>query len=190
MIVSFVLTATVFLALVSVYPMDRGSELRPQAVRMLEEKIGEPSLEPSPVQIVEKSDEANDVDNRAAVRQPPASPKNPPSVAGTSNKTDPNVKQIIEQSVTDGDVKVRIEQKVDTNQPVRNKVNVKVDTGQDHPLVEISTEPTLVNCSVDSYDCSDFTACTEATDVFNACSTDIHQLDPDNNGTPCDNLCR
>jgi hypothetical protein len=189
MIVGFVLTATVLLALISVYPIDRGSELRPQAVRMLEEKIGEPTLEPSQVQIVEKSDTDNDTDNSAAVRQPPTSPNNPPSIAGTRDKTDPNVKQTIEQSVTDDSVKVRIEQKVDSNQPVRNKVNVKIDTHQDPPLVEINTEPKAVTCSVDSYDCDDFAACTQVTNVFNACPTDVHGLDPDNNGTPCDNLC-
>lgn len=155
-IISLVLTATVFLAFVSVYPIDRVSELRPQAIRMLEEKIEEPTLEPNQAQVVEKSDEDNDIDNSDIVSEP-SSPNSPPSVAGTSDKSNPNVKQTIEQSITDDSVKVRIEQKVDSNQPVRNKVNVKIDTHQDPPLVEISTEPALVNCSADSYDCSDFT---------------------------------
>ncbi|HBE89588.1 MAG: hypothetical protein A3E37_01495 [Candidatus Andersenbacteria bacterium RIFCSPHIGHO2_12_FULL_46_9] len=181
MIISLVLTATIFLAFISAYPIDRGSALRPQAIQMLQEKIGETS--PDSNQAVEESD------SNATASEPAPSLDNPPSVAGTSNKADSNVKQVIEKDITSDSVKVKIEQKVDSNQPVRNKVNVKIDTGQDPPLVQISTQPTIVNCSVDSYDCADFTTCPAATNVYNACSTDIHELDPDNNGTPCDGLC-
>lgn len=191
MIISLVLTATIFLAFISAYPIDRGSALRPQAIQMLQEKIGEPS--PDSDEEIKEITEENNADINDAIAIEPSllqSPDNPPSVAGTKDKAeDPRIQQTIEKTITDGSVKVNIQQKVDSNQPVRNKVNVKIDTGQDPPLVQINTEPKIVNCSADSYDCDDFTACTQVTSVFNACSTDIHGLDPDNNGTPCDNLC-
>src|SRR3989344_1258319 len=42
------------------------------------------------------------------------------------------------------------------------------------------------NCSADTYNCTDFSSCSQAMAVFNACSTDVHRLDANDDGTPCD----
>lgn len=47
-----------------------------------------------------------------------------------------------------------------------------------------------VNCSSNTYNCDDFSTCSEAEAVYNACSTDVHGLDRDQDGIPCDNLCQ
>lgn len=45
-----------------------------------------------------------------------------------------------------------------------------------------------VNCSEDKYNCEDFTNYDEAERVFRACSTDIHRLDSNGDGIPCEEL--
>ncbi len=45
-------------------------------------------------------------------------------------------------------------------------------------------------CSSNIYNCSDFSTCSEAQAVFNQCSTDVHGLDRDKDGIPCDTLCQ
>ena len=53
-------------------------------------------------------------------------------------------------------------------------------------------EPARIDCSSDQYNCDDFETCQDATKVFEACSEfgDPHNLDRDNNGIPCESLCK
>ena len=45
-----------------------------------------------------------------------------------------------------------------------------------------------INCNEDIYNCADFTTQTEAQAVFDACETDVHQLDKDGDGVVCEGL--
>ena len=60
----------------------------------------------------------------------------------------------------------------------------------DKPPVEISSPS--IDCSVDIYNCENFTIQPEAQDVFNYCGFlglgDIHRLDPNGNGIACEEL--
>jgi len=48
-------------------------------------------------------------------------------------------------------------------------------------------------CNSNTYNCGDFTVCEEVTKVFDECKDrgfgDIHSLDKDDNGVPCESLC-
>lgn len=44
-------------------------------------------------------------------------------------------------------------------------------------------------CSTNVYNCGDFSSCSEVMDVFNFCGDDIHKLDGDDDGIPCESLC-
>lgn len=44
-------------------------------------------------------------------------------------------------------------------------------------------------CSSNVYNCGDFSSCLEVMEVFNTCSYDVHRLDGDNDGIPCESLC-
>jgi len=44
-------------------------------------------------------------------------------------------------------------------------------------------------CSTNVYNCGDFSSCSEVMEVFNGCGFDVHKLDGDNDGIPCDSLC-
>lgn len=46
-----------------------------------------------------------------------------------------------------------------------------------------------VGCGSDTYNCGDFSTCSEVMEVFNACSYDVNQLDGDDDGIPCESLC-
>lgn len=50
-----------------------------------------------------------------------------------------------------------------------------------------------VVCSVDVYNCDDFSTCDEARETFDLClenvGEDIHGLDLDGDGIPCNSLC-
>jgi hypothetical protein len=52
------------------------------------------------------------------------------------------------------------------------------------PSLEFQTEPD--ECSYNIYNCSDFGTQKEAQKVFEICSTDIHDLDRDNDGVACE----
>jgi hypothetical protein len=175
-----IFTSVILLAVISNNPLDSGRQLRPQAVQQFADQANSLSANGPGT-----GDNAN-LDRQ----QLPLSDDDTSAVAGstTDDSDGPDVEQTIERSVTDDSVKVKIEQRVSGSQPVNNKIDLKVDTSQDPALVQINTKP--VSCSSDSYDCSDFSTCSEAGDVFKDCGTDIHQLDPDANGIPCDSLCR
>ncbi len=55
--------------------------------------------------------------------------------------------------------------------------------------VEESSSSSNVVCSSDYYNCGDFSSCLAVMEVFNACSSDIHGLDGDDDGIPCESLC-
>ena len=44
-------------------------------------------------------------------------------------------------------------------------------------------------CGYNHYNCGDFSSCSEVMEVFNYCSSDIHYLDGDDDGIPCESLC-
>lgn len=44
-------------------------------------------------------------------------------------------------------------------------------------------------CSYNAYNCEDFSSCLEVMEVFNTCNNDIHYLDGDDDGIPCESLC-
>jgi len=49
---------------------------------------------------------------------------------------------------------------------------------------------TTWNCSGNIYNCSDFSSCEQVMSYWNACPGDPSRLDGDNDGTPCESLCR
>ncbi len=53
---------------------------------------------------------------------------------------------------------------------------------------ETSTSSNII-CSYNAYNCGDFSTCSEVMEVFNTCSYDIHYLDGDDDGIPCESLC-
>ena len=60
-------------------------------------------------------------------------------------------------------------------------------------LIFIMNQPKDVGdiiCTSDAYNCGNFTTCGEVLRVFSACgSDDIHWLDGDDDGVPCESLC-
>ncbi|QDG52147.1 nuclease [Persicimonas caeni] len=46
-----------------------------------------------------------------------------------------------------------------------------------------------VVCSYDAYNCGDFSSCAQVMQVFRACEGDVHKLDRDKDGVPCESLC-
>ena len=50
------------------------------------------------------------------------------------------------------------------------------------------------DCVSDKYNCSDFNSCSQAKEAYNYCLNnigyDIHKLDADNDGTPCESVCK
>jgi hypothetical protein len=52
------------------------------------------------------------------------------------------------------------------------------------PSLEFQTPS---ECSYNTYNCSNFATQEEAQKVFEICSTDIHDLDRDNDGLACEN---
>jgi len=57
------------------------------------------------------------------------------------------------------------------------------------PKPQPTKQSSGVICSYDAYNCSDFSTCSEAQAVYNACPGDPHGLDRDKDGTACDTLC-
>ena len=94
----------------------------------------------------------------------------------------------IEKEVTDTSVKLKINNQVNSNEPIKNEVKVEVKSGQE-PKVEVKTTTPKTNCSSNTYNCGDFSSCSEVMAVFNACSSDVHRLDGDDDGVPCESLC-
>lgn len=56
------------------------------------------------------------------------------------------------------------------------------------PTKVVPTPRPVANCSADSFNCSDFSSCSEVMSVFNACPGDPHGLDGDDDGVPCESL--
>ncbi len=54
---------------------------------------------------------------------------------------------------------------------------------------ENTSSSSNIICSYNAYNCGDFSTCSEVMEVFNACNSDIHDLDRDNDGIPCESLC-
>ena len=46
-----------------------------------------------------------------------------------------------------------------------------------------------VSCSSDTYNCGDFSSCSEVMEIFNQCDNDPNRLDRDDDGVPCESLC-
>lgn len=129
--------SSVLLAIFSVYPVNRGSDLRPQSVQVAREALEPPQLDQAPTPAGSISQTTNQPSP-----SPEDSPISQPAIAGSSDSSpQPIVKQTINKTITDDSVKLRVEQQVRTNQSVNNKIKIKVDTGQEPPLVEIETQP-------------------------------------------------
>jgi len=58
------------------------------------------------------------------------------------------------------------------------------------PQPEDTEEVDGINCTANTYNCGDFTVCEEVIDIFDACPTDVHKLDKDGDGIPCERLCK
>jgi len=58
----------------------------------------------------------------------------------------------------------------------------------EEPTEESSPSSDII-CSSDYYNCGDFNTCSEVMEIFNTCNSDIHGLDGDDNGIPCESLC-
>ena len=52
------------------------------------------------------------------------------------------------------------------------------------------SEQSSEGCTSDIYNCGDFSSCLQVMEVFNACSSDVNKLDRDDDGVPCESLCR
>lgn len=73
------------------------------------------------------------------------------------------------------------------------------DNSIEEPLIENSEDevleedpkdlPTEIVCDINFYNCGDFSTCEEVTKVFDFCEKDIHYLDADEDGVPCETLC-
>jgi len=46
------------------------------------------------------------------------------------------------------------------------------------------------SCGGNVYNCGDFSTCSEVMEVFSSCSYDVNYLDGDEDGIPCESLCR
>lgn len=56
-------------------------------------------------------------------------------------------------------------------------------------LIQPNTDQEII-CSYNFYNCDDFNSCSEVMKVFNECGNeDIHYLDGDKEGVPCESLC-
>lgn len=68
-----------------------------------------------------------------------------------------------------------------------------VDTADDVGFVGIVDEDTIIDCSADIYNCDNFGKCSDVMRVFDMCmnttGADVHRLDVENDGIPCENLC-
>lgn|GEM_PF-2186901 len=53
----------------------------------------------------------------------------------------------------------------------------------------VENDNSNTNCSVDMYDCAEFDSCFEAMNIYTACKDDVHWLDGDGDGVPCEDLC-
>jgi len=60
---------------------------------------------------------------------------------------------------------------------------------QEEKSVEESPSNSNIVCSYNAYNCDDFSTCSEVMKVFNTCRNDIHYLDGDDDGIPCESLC-
>jgi cytoskeletal protein RodZ len=58
------------------------------------------------------------------------------------------------------------------------------------PSPKQSTPKPATQCTTDQYKCGDFSSCAEARAVFQSCPNDIHRLDQDGDGVPCETLCK
>lgn len=68
-----------------------------------------------------------------------------------------------------------------------NNLGIWEEETEDEPEEENGNDNIV--CSSDYYNCGDFSTCSEVMEVFNACSSDIHGLDKDDDGIPCETLC-
>jgi hypothetical protein len=57
------------------------------------------------------------------------------------------------------------------------------------PAVKNAAPARKANCFSNIYNCDDFSTCSEVMEVFDACSYDVHELDRDEDGIPCESLC-
>jgi hypothetical protein len=58
--------------------------------------------------------------------------------------------------------------------------------GDDEGLEEVSLN---LSCDSNLYNCGDFESCEEVMVVFDACEEDVHSLDKNDDGIPCESLC-
>lgn len=83
---------------------------------------------------------------------------------------------------------------LDINLRNNGDTGIESDEGvSGNDFVGIVTLDTIVDCSSDIYNCENFALCSEVMRVYDTCmnstGTDIHQLDIENDGIPCENLC-
>lgn len=81
----------------------------------------------------------------------------------------------------------KVEVDIKVEQQEENKTETKEQESQEEQKINISK----YDCSSNIYNCGDFKTHAEAQAVFNACggvSNDIHQLDKDKDGDPCETL--
>ena len=76
-----------------------------------------------------------------------------------------------------------------TASPTAQTAATPAPTATAAPPPPSPTASAVVNCSVDQYNCSDFSTCAEVMAVFNACPGDPNKLDGDHDGIPCESLC-
>lgn len=66
----------------------------------------------------------------------------------------------------------------------------KVGLWGERPTHSLSpTDGPRPHCSADVYNCDDFATCAEVLGVFEGCPSDVHGLDGDDDGVPCEALC-
>lgn len=59
----------------------------------------------------------------------------------------------------------------------------------DHTAPKVNAKDRGVNCTSNVYNCGDFLTCEGVMRIFNSCPSDIHRLDGNGDGVPCQSLC-
>jgi len=88
-----------------------------------------------------------------------------------------------------------------TPSPTHTSIPAPTITPTYRPMPTLTITPTSVptptpsptppiDCSRDLYNCPDFRTCPEVMEVFNACPGDPNKLDGNDDGIPCESLCR
>ena len=72
-----------------------------------------------------------------------------------------------------------------------NYEEYRVQLEEDKATLELIEEKSNLKiiCDYNAYNCEDFSTCSEVMEIFYVCGYDVHYLDGDDDGIPCEILC-